>query len=189
MVPVPGGGFRSRVGAYELGASSPRLQDWCISGTMSVSRGRNCARRSALRGAGIFGSSVNVSQFPDPLRRSQEAQKIHEDWSEFKKGLSHPTTPSTIEPDAETLNGSLSIHPAAVMTQSGHDLSALPYRGREDSLSSFMDWNLRKSQQSLISVDMDRPIASSVINVQMEKVADETYGLKFVEGHVIASLK
>ncbi|VDM35207.1 unnamed protein product [Hydatigera taeniaeformis] len=184
VVPVPGGGFRSRAGAYELGASSPRLQDWCASGTMSVSRGRTCARRSALRGSGLFGSSLNISQSLDPLRRSQEAQRIHDDWSEFKKSLSHPTTPSTIEPDAETLNGSLSIHPSAVMTQSGHEFNNFSCKEREDSLSSFMDWNLRKSQQSLISVDMDKPIASSVINVQLEKVADETYGLKFVEGHM-----
>ncbi|CDS37562.1 multiple pdz domain protein [Echinococcus multilocularis] len=184
VVPVPGGGFRSRVRAYELGASSPHLQDWSISGTTSVSRGRNCARRSALRSAGLFGSSLNISQSPDPLRRSQEAQRIRDDWSEFKKSLSHPTTPSTIEPDAETLNGSFSIHLPAVMIQSSQDFSNPPRRRREDSLSSFTDWNFRKSQQSLISVDLDRSIASSVINVQLDKVANETYGLKFVEGHM-----
>ena len=184
VVPVPGGGFRSRAGLYDLGASSPHLQELITSGTMSVPRRGKFARRAGLQNLAHSASSLNVSQSLDRRTGAREAQKIKDDWSEFKKSLSRPTTTSTIEPDAETLNGSFSLQPPSLMTQSAYNFGTFPSRRREDSFSSFLDINLRKSQQSLISIDPERSAERSVMNVQLEKIANETYGLKFVEGQV-----
>ena len=184
VVPVPGGGFRSRAGVYDLGASSSNMQDLITSGTTSVSRRGNCARRTALQNLAYSSSSLNVSQSLDRRTGARDVQMIKDDWSEFKKSLSRPTTPSTIEPDGETLNGSFSLQPPSLMTQSAYGFGTFPSRKRVDSLSSFIDGNLRRSQQSLIGVDLDRPAGSTVMNVKMEKVANEPYGLKFVEGQV-----
>lgn len=184
MVPVAGGGFRSRLGVYGPAGSPANLQDWnTINGTLSASRARNYTRRSALKGNPLFASSLNISQSVDRTS-TREAQKIRDDWSEFKRSLSRPTTPSTIAPDAETLNGSLSAYPSNQLIQSAYSFGTFPSRQRGNSLSSFIDSNLQKSQQSLISVDLDRPSGTAIMNVILEKVATETYGMKFVEGQV-----
>ncbi|VDO06329.1 unnamed protein product [Rodentolepis nana] len=187
VVPVPGGGFRSRGGIYGLGLSSPHLGDMNINnGTMSVSRARNFQRRGASRGTILSVSSSNVSQSLE-LKNVKEIQKIRDDWSEFKRSLSRPATPSgsTIDADAETLNGSLMAYPSNLMIQSAYNFGTFPSRRRMDSLNSFgLDSNMRKSQQSLISVDFERSNGTAVMNVILEKAATENYGMKFVEGHM-----
>ncbi|KAM3181360.1 hypothetical protein ACTXT7_014536 [Hymenolepis weldensis] len=187
VVPVAGGGFRSRGGVYGLGLSSPHLEDLAINnGTMSFSRTRNFNRRGTPRGTALSVSSLNVSQSLE-RKNFQEVQKIRDDWSEFKRSLSRPATPSgsTIDADAETLNGSLLAYPSNLMIQSAYNFGTFPRGRRADSLSSFgLDLNMRKSQQSLISVDLDRPNGTAVMNVILEKIATETYGMKFVEGHM-----
>ncbi|KAM7542894.1 hypothetical protein Aperf_G00000016635 [Anoplocephala perfoliata] len=181
VVPVAGGGFRSRQAVYGPGASPSNLQDW--NGYMSASRARNFTRRSALKGSALSVSNLNVSQSVDRTS-TREVQKIRDDWSEFKKSLSRPTTPTTIAPDAETLNGSLSVYPSNQLIQSAYSFGTFPGGQRAGSLSSFADQNLRKSQQSLLSVDLDKPSGTAVMNVILEKVATETYGMKFVEGQM-----
>ncbi|VDD76814.1 unnamed protein product [Mesocestoides corti] len=184
IVPVAGGGFRSRAGPNELGVSSPQLPDWS-SGAMSVSRAFKKRGPSSVVGGFLSASSINVSRSAEFRTTTNDVQKIRKDWSEFKKNLSRPTTPSTIEPDArslaETLNGSLLVNAPAMMTQSDYNFATLPSRLRGESALSINGWNTHRSQQSLLSVDLEKP---ALINVQLEKVANESYGLKIVEGHV-----
>ncbi len=140
-----------------------------------------------LKGSGYSVSNLSVSKSAE-FRTVQDIQKIRDDWSEFKQTLSRPTTPSTIEADArslaDTLNGSYSVNGPALMTQSDYQFSTLPPRSRLASGSSIGDWGVKKSQQSLIGVDIDRPSSNAVVNVQLEKVPNETYGLILIEGHV-----
>lgn len=192
VVPVAGGGFRSRGGVYGLGLSSPHLADLNLSnGTSSLSRARNLNRRAGSRNPLHSASTVNISQSLERTNNARELQKIRNDWSEFKRSLSRPATPSgsTIDGDAETLNGSLLAYPSNLLIQSAYNLSTFPSKRRMDSLSSLgLDSNMRKSHQSLLSVGLDRPNGTAVFNVILDKIATETYGMKFVEGHVSLAL-
>lgn len=169
---------------------NPQRPDMSTS-TLTFSRQPNYTKNptNPLRGSGFSVSNLLVSRSTD-FNSARDIQKIRDDWSDFMQTLSRPTTPSTIEPDArslvDTMHDSYSTSIPAMLSQSHYQFSTIADRPRIGSTLDMGDWNVRKSQSSLIGIDMEQPPIQAIINVQLKKVTTETYGITLIEGHVSA---